>query len=165
MHNDDNGGLFPINANLGGAHPNDWPKGWPTTGFNWVGGMRSGYQNGADDTDAALLVDPRYTQLAPYVTNQTVYRCPADKSTSGASARGGKRGHSYAMSSAIGGKDMAGHPRGRPTMFLQYYPPPAPAKQWLAYTKDEQTVGLGPADVWVLTEQQPDTVNDGVLET
>ena len=158
MYNNDSRGLFPINGYLGGAHPNDWPNGGPTKGLNWVAGIMSGYQNGADDTDARLLVDSRYTQLAPYVSNPGVYRCPADHSASGPAGRGGARVRSYSMSQAVGALDLAGTPR--PEGNLANLAPP-PGGHWRTFSRENDLGhGMEPSDLWVLVDENPDSIDD-----
>jgi prepilin-type N-terminal cleavage/methylation domain-containing protein/prepilin-type processing-associated H-X9-DG protein len=154
MYNADSGGLFPLNlSEVGDSDQTN----------NWVAGMMD-YGDTAQNTNSAVLIDPRHSQLAPYVKNPRVYRCPADHSTQFPHLQGPPRVRSYSMSGAIGCRDFAGDPRGGLGMTLQTFPPPPPATQWRVYTKENQMAGaLGPAEVWVLVGEHPDTINDGVF--
>lgn len=154
MYNGDNQGLFPLNLNA--SLDGDQTK-------NWAAGMMD-YGDPNQNTNSALLVDSKYSQLAPYVSNPKVYKCPADQSTQSPHRRGPPRVRSYALSGAIGCQNLAGDPRGGPGMDLQRFPPPSPATRWLVYTKESQmTGGLGPAEIWVLADEHPDAIDDGVF--
>jgi prepilin-type N-terminal cleavage/methylation domain-containing protein len=155
MYVNDARGLFPINGALGAAHPNDWPGAGPTTGLNWVAGMMSGYQNGADDTDTAILIDSKYTQLAPYVTNPKVWRCPGDLSTTLPGLVGSQRVRSYSMSQAVGTANLTGAnlPVGNLGLVADL--------PWRTYARENDIVGSpGPSDLWVLIDENPDSIDD-----
>ena len=153
MYCDDDSGLFPIN--LSGSDSDDV--------VNWVAG-RMDYDSPGQNTNSALLIDPHHSQLSGYVKNPLLYRCPSDRSAQNPGLQGPPRVRSYALSGAIGSEDLTGIPRGGPNMDLQTYPPPAPASQWLVYTKENQmTGGLGPADIYTLADEHPDSINDGVF--
>jgi hypothetical protein len=158
MYASDSAGVFPINNGLGGAHPNVWQGAGPTTGINWVAGIMSGYQNGSDDTNTSILLNSQYTQLAPYVPSATVWRCPADKSTSLPAFAGNARARSYSMSQAVGTVDINGG--NRPENYLKNYGDP-PNGHWRTYAKENQIIGLpGPSDLWVLVDENPDSIDD-----
>jgi prepilin-type N-terminal cleavage/methylation domain-containing protein/prepilin-type processing-associated H-X9-DG protein len=158
MYSHDSGGLFAINGSLGGAHQNNWSNGGPTTGLNWVAGIMSGYQNGSDDTNYSLLVNSTYTQLATEIQSANVYRCPADKSTSGPGGVGGDRTRSYSMSQAVGTLDNTG--ANRPENYLKNFGEP-PGGHWRTYAKESQIIGTpGPSDLWVLLDENPDSIDD-----
>ena len=158
MYANDANGRFPINGDLGAAHPNDWPGAGPTTGLNWVAGFMSGYQNGPDDTDSKILVNSQYTQLAPYVANPSVWRCAADKSTSLPGMAGSPRVRSYSMSQAVGALDATG--ANRPENYLKDFGDP-PTGHWRTYAKESQIIGdPGPSDLWVLIDENPDSIDD-----
>jgi prepilin-type N-terminal cleavage/methylation domain-containing protein/prepilin-type processing-associated H-X9-DG protein len=158
----DNNGILPINI--------DNP---PETGLNWVNAYMNytggGDVNHTDDTNWAKLVDPNYSQLAPYIQSPGVYRCAADQSKS-FGLTGLPRVRSYSMSAAIGCSDLLGTPRLPETKGeLQSPPPSAVGKYpigwvWLVYTKENQWRGaLGPSDIFVLVDEHPDSINDTVF--
>lgn len=152
MYCDDNHGFFPINL-AEGSDSNQTN--------NWVAGMMD-YGNPQQNTNWEVLVDSHYSQLAPYVKNPPVYRCPSDRSTQDPGLQGPPRVRSYALSGAIGCRDLAGDPRD--AMDLQTFPPPSPATRWLVYSREDQMAGgLGPADIFTFVDEHPDSINDGVF--
>jgi prepilin-type N-terminal cleavage/methylation domain-containing protein/prepilin-type processing-associated H-X9-DG protein len=152
MYCDDDHGFFPINLSQG--RDSDQTD-------NWVAGMMD-YADPDENTNSAVLVDTRYSQLAAYVKNPAVYKCPSDRSTQDPGLVGPPRVRSYALSGAIGCQDLAGDPRDAED--LQTYPPPEPANQWLVYTRENQmNGGLGPAEVFTFVDEHPDSINDGVF--
>jgi prepilin-type N-terminal cleavage/methylation domain-containing protein len=147
MYVSDNSGSFPINMDTGAATSD--------TTLNWVAG-NMGYGQPTQNTNSATLVS-QYTQLAPYVQNRAVYRSPGDLSTQKTGLVGPPRVRSYSMSQAIGCTNLAGV--ARPQEWLSTY-----GGKWLVYTKETQMKGsLGPGDVWVLLEENPDYINDAAF--
>ncbi len=147
MYANDDNGVLAINQNIGGP-------------LNWVAGKMD-YSGGADDTNSALLLDSTRSQLAPYVPNAAVYRCPADQSMNFGKT-GLPRVRSYSMSGAVGCEDATGAPRT--SKELQTYPT-AKGGQWQVYSKENQmqSGGLGPSDIWVVLDEHPDSINDGIF--
>ncbi len=97
MYNNDNRGLFPMNLALGNYNSGgNWAPGHP----NWVAGDLS-YSGTSDNTNWALLVDQKSSQLANYMPNARAYRCPADRSGS-LGLTGDPRVRSYSMSHIVG---------------------------------------------------------------
>jgi prepilin-type N-terminal cleavage/methylation domain-containing protein len=164
MYANDNESKFPCNDGLGAGNAND---NWPTTfGYvNWAAG-RECYSGSIDNTNSSLLIDSRYSQLAPYVASAPVYRCPADRSMTFGST-GPPRIRTYSMSQAVGctspivsaqnpvpyGKLPEGNLAGR------YGSPPG--GHWRTYSKDSDVIAPGNSDLWVLIEEDPDSVDDG----
>lgn len=156
----DNSGLFPANAGLGwGAAGDNWPV---TFGYqNWVAGRES-YADSRDNVNSALLVDSAYSQLAGYVSNPNVYRCPADQSrTQGLS--GAARVRSYSMSQAVGcTSSKASPPNGQmPEGPLAGIGEPSGGGHWRTYSRESQVVAPGFSMLWVLIEENPDSIDDG----
>ena len=155
----DNSGNFPVNAGLGpGTSSDNWPA---TFGYaNWVAG-RECYSGSVDNTNLALLTDSRYSQLAMYVSNGRVYRCPADRSQS-LGQSGGPRVRTCSMSEAVGCLSAVGSPPyGQlPEGALAKVGDP-PGGHWRTFAKEAQLIGLGPSDLWVLVDEDPDGVDDG----
>lgn len=149
MYCDDNHGFFPINlASADNAQT-----------LNWVAGRMD---DPSENTNSEVLIDSHYSQLAAYVKNPALYKCPADRSRQNPALQGPPRVRSYSLSGAIGCSDLAGDPRG--AMDLQSYPPAAPSTQWLVYSKENQiSGGLGPSDVFTFVDEHPDSINDGVF--
>lgn len=45
----------------------------------WVQGYLNHHLNFQDGTNAALLVDARFSQFSPYINNVNIYKCPSDR--------------------------------------------------------------------------------------
>jgi prepilin-type N-terminal cleavage/methylation domain-containing protein len=152
-------GSFPCNDGLGtGAASDNWPV---TDGYaNWVAGRES-YSGSIDNTNLGLLTNPQYTQLAPYVANAKCYRCPADRSLTFGNS-GPARVRSYSMSQAVGcTSPTATPPFGQlPEGNLAGQMEPA-GSHWQTYMKESQVQTPGFADLWVLIEEDPDSIDDG----
>ncbi|MDE3066015.1 MAG: prepilin-type N-terminal cleavage/methylation domain-containing protein [Verrucomicrobiota bacterium] len=148
IYTDDNNGFFPLNRIM--QFHSDPAK-------DWVAGSM-GYDWPEQNTNSALLLDPQYSQVAPYVQNPKLYRCPSDHSTQYQHQQGPPRVRSYTMSGAIGDTYFES------SFTLQHFRPPPPAKQWRVYTREDQMIGgLGPAQIWVLVDEHPDTISDGLF--
>jgi prepilin-type N-terminal cleavage/methylation domain-containing protein/prepilin-type processing-associated H-X9-DG protein len=152
MYNNDNIGKFPYNSTGNAAGD-----------LNWVANDED-YSGSSDDTNYQKLVDSRYSQLAFAVTDPKVYHCPSDQSKNFGST-GLPRVRSYSMSQAIG-------PNNNGTATGQ--------GKWLGSTSDSGVVNmastpsdpiytvymqesmmrgaLGPADIWVLIDEDPDHI-------
>ena len=159
MYNADNNGKFAYNC-TGAASGN----------VNWVSSYED-YNGATDDTNYAQLVNSTYSQLAPYVTNPRSYHCPADQSKN-YGPTGLPRVRSYSMSQAIGGNTNGTVYAADGTTIVQ--------GKWLGSSSDSGSVngagdytvylqesmmhgGLGPADLWVLIDEDPDHINDGAF--
>jgi prepilin-type N-terminal cleavage/methylation domain-containing protein len=160
MYASDYSGAFPCNDGFGPGNAGD---NWPVTfGFvNWVAG-RECYSGSLDNVNSAILVDSRYSQLAPYDSNPRVYRCPADQSRTFGSS-GDPRVRSYSMSQAVGcTSPVATPPFGQlPQGNLGGMSAPAAGGHWQTYAKESQVVAPGFSDLWVLIEEDPDSIDDG----
>jgi prepilin-type N-terminal cleavage/methylation domain-containing protein/prepilin-type processing-associated H-X9-DG protein len=154
MYPDDNNGHYPSNPDYESAP--SWAAG-NISGGNSIGGPYAGID---DATNSALLVDSTYSVLAPYIRNVAAYRCPSDQST----WYGVSRVRSYCMSQSIGGTakgtiadggQLAGH------WLSNGNASPPGGSPWKVYLKESDiTSGLGPSDLWVLTEKHPNGIND-----
>jgi prepilin-type processing-associated H-X9-DG protein len=159
-----NRGLLPANEDY-----NAYPR--------WVAGdMRGGVVSqapggplytGIDATNSALLVDPHYSQLAPYVTKPALYHCPVDQSTwstiDDPGLRELPRVRSYSMNSAIGpsengtlvgGNDVRGH-------WLSSGNASSPGgSPWRVPIKESELVAPAPSQVFLLLDEHPESIND-----
>jgi prepilin-type N-terminal cleavage/methylation domain-containing protein/prepilin-type processing-associated H-X9-DG protein len=160
----DNGGIFCLNASASdGASPCMSDK--SATGLNWaIGNVQYG-NNPPDATNWTVLVDSKHSQLALYIQAPAVYRCPADQSKLNG-LTGPPRVRSYSMSCAVGTTNLAGAPRFSGvggTHLYSYYSPPSGS--WQVYASETQMHGcLGPADIWVLLDEHPDSIDDGMYD-
>lgn len=154
MYADDSRGILPPNPD------------YPVTSPIWVAGTmdhdgsHQTISGIADSTNSALLANPSYSLIGPYVKSTRAYKCSADKSA----LNGQPRVRSYSMSQAVGGTangtlvdgtHVAGH-------WLSSANATTPGKPFRVYTRESQFVGvLGASDIWVLTDEHPDSINDG----
>lgn len=156
MYPDENSGHFVPNPDYESSP--SWVAGNMSGGIS-IGGPYSG----PDATNTALLVDSRYSLLAPYVRTPAIFKCPADLST----FDGIPRVRSYNMSQSIGGtakgtlvdgSHIAGHWLSTKNMAQPGGTP------WIVYLKEGQIVGSpGPSDLFVLTEKHPNGINDATF--
>jgi len=162
-----NRGLLPCNLDYE-AYP-DWV----------AGNMRNNSAigppyTGTDATNSALLVNPTYSQLAPYVTDPVLYRCPTDQSTWSTTGNPGynetPRVRSYSMSQAIGPQPngalvdtinglqhISGH-------WLSSGNAEAPGGYpWRVYIKESDLVTPTPSQLWLMLDEHPNSINDAAF--
>lgn len=154
MYNQDNNGNFPFNPT------GDEGKAWVESHENYSGAN--------DNTNSENLLNPQSTQLAPYLTNVKVYRCPSDQSQSYGSY-GGARLRSYSMNQAVGANtngtvtsppEYQGEWLGSHSDNYQAANQPG---QWTVYYREDMMHNLDPADLWVFIDEDPDGINDGAF--
>jgi prepilin-type processing-associated H-X9-DG protein len=116
--------------------------------MNWVWGVMS-YETGletpglwshADSTNTTLLLDPRRSQLGPFIKSCAVFKCPADKSWILLGGQRLSRVRCYSMNFEIGA-----------------YLYEAPTT--INYTRRSQ---IG-APAWVFIDEHEDTIHDGLF--
>jgi prepilin-type N-terminal cleavage/methylation domain-containing protein len=159
IYTTDNNGTFPINATTTAANIiND---------LDWVSNEED-YNGNPDDTDAARLVDSQHSQLAPFVPNPHVYRCPTDPSLDHGTT-GNPRVLTYDMSQTVGcARDYSrnGHiagdnlAQGQWACAVGSSPLGGALAIYRNYVKDADLVAPGPADLFVFTEEDPDSKNN-----
>jgi len=134
MYGQDNNEGVP--GNWGSTfNTNAWVTGW----LNWGAGSPAGA-----NTNTSYLNDG---QLGPYTARNTgVYKCPADKIASNI----GPRVRSLSMNGFVG--DYKGTMR-------DVYGEGA----YRVYLKVSQFTVPGPAMTWVLLDEHPDSINDGLF--
>ncbi len=174
-----NGWLMYANDNNDFLPPNDYP--YLTSYYPFYIGSDAGkypYKNWAAGTmeqplDAATvgeLLDPVGTALTPYLPNGSVYHCPADNYIDPNSHKVHVR--SYSMNSAVGTawNSSSAYSSGGPPLGMavgggwltgQAYN----AKQttWRTYGKLSAFDLPGPANTWVIMDENPYSINDGSL--
>jgi prepilin-type processing-associated H-X9-DG protein len=125
---------------------NSLEQNWNEYPMNWVWGVMS-YETGletpglwshADSTNTALLLDPKRSQLGPFIKSSAVFKCPADKSWILLGGQRYPRVRSYSMNFEIGD---------------YVYGDPAS----ISYTRRSQSG----APVWVFIDEHEDTIHDG----
>lgn len=123
------------------ANAFDWAPGWLTYDINNtdntnVNKLLIGEVDGSGNVTKAAL-------LGPYLKSSGVYKCPADQSKSGGKV-GDPRVRSISMNQMI--RDWnEGH---------------SAAPLWTIYPKKSAIVRPSPAMLWVIIDENPDSVND-----
>ena len=136
MYSDDYNSRLVLNPVSGQYNANiaPWVLGW----LDW--GLRT------DNTNTALLTDPKYAKLATYTAStRLLYKCPADNYLSSAQRSAGwkMRVRSYSMNMFMGAEGQSG---GDPT-------------REQIYLKQSDLNRPGPAMLWVLVDEQADSMN------
>jgi prepilin-type N-terminal cleavage/methylation domain-containing protein/prepilin-type processing-associated H-X9-DG protein len=161
MYADDNKDLLP---------PSDYPFETCYATYNpriylknWVCGTM---EQAVDSTNLQELMDQTGTALAPYVRNPYVFKCPADNYVDTRSH--GPHVRSYSMNSAVG------------TTWYQFYINGAPplgspvqgewldgatykTNSYLTYGKLSSFTKPGPANTFVIMDENPISINDASL--
>jgi len=113
------------------------------------------YAGSAADTNTSYLTDPQLALLGSYFSKSSgSFKCAADQSCT-MGANGIPRVRSYSMNAALG---PGGEPEGDQHM---------KANDWLKYPtyrtfiKESEMIAPAPADLWVLIDEDPDSINDG----
>jgi prepilin-type processing-associated H-X9-DG protein len=115
------------------------------------------------------LLDPN-TVLSPYVTNKAVYHCPADNFIDPQSHQVHVR--SYSMDSAVGtmwysssAYTAGGPPLGSPVQggWLNGNAYNSRQTTWLTYGKMSSFSRPGPANTFVIMDENPYSINDGSI--
>jgi prepilin-type N-terminal cleavage/methylation domain-containing protein/prepilin-type processing-associated H-X9-DG protein len=115
-----------------------------TTANNWCGGVMD-WTTEHDNTNSALLVDPKVALLAPYYAGDwLVYKCPADifLSPIQQAVHFPERVRSISMDAWLG----AG---------AKYY-------NWAPAIPTMKDI-VAPSMTWVLVDEDPDSINDALL--
>jgi prepilin-type N-terminal cleavage/methylation domain-containing protein/prepilin-type processing-associated H-X9-DG protein len=107
--------------------------------FDWVGGWLD-YSGSTDNTNLNLL---NQGLLAPYLKSYGVYKCPADRSLS-RGRTGDPRVRSISMSQ----------------MFRTWPDGHSASPPWRIYGKSSAMINPQPSNLWVITDENPDSVND-----
>jgi prepilin-type N-terminal cleavage/methylation domain-containing protein/prepilin-type processing-associated H-X9-DG protein len=178
MYADDNNDLLA---------PNDYPYKTRYAGLsaaeqakkkNWVVGTMA---DGLDAGDAPYnvshgiseLLDPN-SVLSPYLPNRNVYHCPADNYVDPYAGRA-VHCRSYSMNSAVGTiynsttvmADGGGDPRPVGSPVGGGWLPGASYNSsqgtWRVYGKMSSFTQPGPANTWVIIDENPRTINDGSM--
>jgi len=163
MYADDNTELLP---------PNDYPY---KTSFvlastfeqnemkNWVVGTMASAVDAADPNQTLLASQ---TMLSSYITRVGTYKCPDDNVL----IEGHLNCRSYSMSSAVGtkwhdalvnGNGAVGDPVSGGWLSLPYADPDP---NYVTFGKMTSFLAPGPANTWVLADENPLSINDGCLD-
>jgi prepilin-type N-terminal cleavage/methylation domain-containing protein len=132
----DNHEFCPLNA--------EGSPGW--TSPNWVLGWEDFTANNTQNTNVDMA---RLGLLWPYIPNADIYRCPADIYDCTEGGQKYPRLRSRSMNAFITG--------GAYGMGATY------DGVYRYYVKLTDILSPGPADLWMFTEEHPDSINDGWL--
>jgi prepilin-type processing-associated H-X9-DG protein len=117
------------------------------------------YSGSAADTNTDYLINPQYALLGQYMRSPGVFKCPTDQSCN-MGATGVPRVRSYSMNMALG-------PNGNTDGTDQHIKWPTPTGDWLPwptfreYMKESELTAPVPSDMWVIVDEDPDTIDDG----
>jgi prepilin-type processing-associated H-X9-DG protein len=120
--------------------------------YAWVAGWLDYSPSNPDNTNKLDLLDPARAKFAPYIPSAEVYKCPADFSY--VTIRGQKiaRVRSMGMSQAMGGPG-------------EWLPPgssmSANQSLYKVYLKSSDFALPGAAQLYVLLDEHPDSINAG----
>ena len=161
MYGNDSGGYVMV-SHSGSTDPSNATAGW----YDWIAGnMSYPTVSGSDgiNTNYSWLVNQTWSQMAAYVVNAGVYRCPMDQSKQFAGLIGIPRVRSYSLQGLIGIDNPITGSAKDPTS-IQAFKPISGGTKWLVYTKFSQVGGgLGPADLLGFVCMHPDFIGDGTF--
>jgi len=137
MYADDNHGWLP--GVISGSYPGSdrWVSGWLD------------FSSSSDNTNTLYLTDLRYSQLARYLRDPAVYRCPSDRSEVTISGRSYSRVRSLSMNCWMNYIGTA----------------PIGEDQFQVYRRLDDIVAPAPDRAWVLMDEREDSINDGLFQT
>ena len=135
LYADDNRAELIPNFIMGG------PVGGPLAKSSWVNGWENFLSGNSDNTNIlALLATP----FGPYTKNIGIYKCPCDV-------------YRYT-------KGFVGLPRLRSVSMNSHVGDTFPLRsQWQIYRKMSDIIRPPPVQLWVFTDEHPDSINDGWL--
>ncbi|MDE3067046.1 MAG: prepilin-type N-terminal cleavage/methylation domain-containing protein [Verrucomicrobiota bacterium] len=149
MYAGDNSDKYPPNPDY-----NVYPR-WVAGDMR--GGMIGAPYTGIDATNTALLINPTFSSLGPYLKDYKVFKDPGDHST----WAGMPRVRSFSMNQAVGSEingeaSYQGHNIGHWLTGGSGSPTPP----WMVYLKESEVVHPGPSDLWILLDEHPNSIND-----
>lgn len=151
----ENSGNFPMNPNS--IQDSIIEK------LDWVA-CEEDYSGDPGDTNWMWLVDPTKSLLAPYVTQPKVYKCPTDTSKQ-FGLTGPPRILTYDMSQTVGpsydwSRNGPTFVQGGWACIVGSNPGSGALARYRSYDKESDVIAPGPADLFVFTEEDPDSKND-----
>jgi prepilin-type N-terminal cleavage/methylation domain-containing protein/prepilin-type processing-associated H-X9-DG protein len=154
MYTDDNNGVFPPNEEGGNV--------------GWIAGGEMGYEGQSDNTNLADLIgqtanydlntlagNQHDSLMAPYVLKQPkIFKCPADLSCT-FGLKGAPRIRTYSMTQSIG-LAANGSIDGQGAWLKSVYA----GGPWKCYFRESDLSRPAPSMLWILQEEDPDSIND-----
>jgi len=122
---------------------------WITGSIDWGPGLFN--------TNTSYLTDDKFSLLGSYLAKSVkVFACPAANCASPPQRAQGwtARSRSVAMSGAVGNGDKYNQPN-----------PPFGWTRWFLAKKASDFHTPGPSDVWVFSDEHPDSIDDALLYT
>jgi len=118
---------------------------WVTAPMDWNGTVA--------DTNSQALVDPTQALMADTIKNPGVYKCPSDN----IDGPNGMRVRSISMNGVLGGKPtvQGNYPGG-----VNYYGAGSGYGVGRGAQKSSELIHPGPANVFVMLDEHPDSIND-----
>ena len=133
-----------------------WVNGWLT----YQGGT-AGSDGIGSDINIQYLINGKFTGVGPYVNNPGSWKCPADPSCQYGSG-GLPRVRSYSMNQAIG-CNLSGNGVGQGSWLGGLGN--TSAGNWRIYLKESDMTAPSPANLQLLLDEHPDSINDGAFAT
>ena len=115
--------------------------------FDWVSGTLGYSANNTDNTNTSYLVN---SLLGPYVKQPAVYKCPADQSLAIEGAAKLQRVRSVSMSQSFCAQNEGHLEDDKPNYYRHYL-------------KSADMVLPAPSNLWVMIDENPDSLNDGAF--
>ena len=131
---------------LGGS--DQTPAGGPPS---WIGSQWLTWDTSTDNTNLTFLLDPKQAPLAQYFGKaKNVYKCAADHYVSAPQRQRGwrERVRSISMNGLSG---------------LSTTPSSDFFSKWRGFRKVSDPANRGAADIFVIVDEHPDTINDGFM--
>jgi len=119
----------------------------------WVDGWLNFDPANTDNTNTLALQDPKRSKFAAYLTEVSVYKCPADKSVVTAGGVTKPRVRSMGMSQAWAGPGDWLDPAG--------FGVNGTSKKYRTFFKTAEIIDPGPSQCYVLLDEHPDSINAG----
>ena len=137
---------------------------WPPNELSdpcWVAGFMDFNSGNPANTNLSGLTDPAHSKLGAYLALPAVYKCPSDKSTVTIGSQSIPRVRSVSMSGAVGTKStVPGQPVGGEWLDGG---PNSGQTVWKTYGKTSQMNAPTPANLFVIMDEHPDSINEGAL--
>ena len=125
----------------------------PTEPTSWVAGWLDFSGGNPDNTNTAMLQDPKVSKFATYLQAVAVYKCPADRSAVKIGGRSYQRVRSMSMSQALAGPGDWLDPGG--------FGANVTSKRYRTFFKTAEMLDPAPAKLYVLLDEHPDGINAG----
>jgi prepilin-type N-terminal cleavage/methylation domain-containing protein/prepilin-type processing-associated H-X9-DG protein len=143
MYTGDYNDFLPVNEDQSKAMIPPGVASWVGNSMDWTAANQN--------FDITYLTDDRFSSLGPYTArNAKVYWCPTDTYLSPAQAGKGYRCRSVAMNAAVGNGNNK----------------PAASLGWTGFFFARKSSDLnvpGPSDSWIFTDENPDSIDDGIM--